>query len=41
VGVLMRVRNDNDVELSRLPGDFVRRYQQGGLVVLVYEQSPP
>lgn len=41
VGVIMRVKGEGeDHELNRLPTD-AKRYEQGGLVILVYAQTPP
>jgi 4-amino-4-deoxy-L-arabinose transferase len=40
VGVIMRVKGEGeDHELERLPSD-AKRYEQGGLVILVYAQTP-
>jgi len=39
VGVVMRVRDDDDVELKQLPTDASKRYEQGGIVILIYDQK--
>lgn len=40
VGVVMRLRGEGeDHELDRLPSD-AKRYQQGGLVILIFAQTP-
>lgn len=39
VGVVMRVRDDDDVELKQLPTDASTRYEQGGIVILIYDQK--
>jgi 4-amino-4-deoxy-L-arabinose transferase len=40
VGVIMRVKGEGeDHELERLPTD-AKRYEHGGLVILIYEQKP-